>query len=730
MRRRVPLVRQHTMADCGAACLSMILGFHGRPTAVREVSEHVGVSRDGLTAAAIAAAGRAYGFRVRAFSVEPEALAGVTGPAVVHWEFNHFIVVERWTPKRVDVVDPAKGRRGMTAREFAAGFTGVVLVFEPGEDFPAIPRDPGRREWRRDLVRAILFRRKGLLVQVLLATLLLQGLGLLVPVLSGLVFSRVLPGADGAALLQVLGVGLAFAVLTSVVLSYLRGTLLLAMRARVGAELTAGVVDHLFALPYRFFTQRGASDLVMRTRSVEALRETLSGQLMSALLDGPLAIGYVALVVFWDPVFGAFLLAVAGVEVALLLGTRRRVVDLAERQMIAESAAQGRLIESINGIETLKASSAERRAVTRWFGLFTAEVNAETRLGLLTTLLDAVLGGMRFLAPAMLLLAGAWRVLGGQMTVGEMVALNGLAVGALTPLAALVASLQRLQQSRVHFERLADIVETEPETPRPVGPFGRRRENAEAGRGITVRRLAGEIELRRVSFRYDPRAPWILRDITLSVPRGRKLALVGRSGSGKSTLARIMLGLYPPTEGEIRYDQVSAAWLDTKSLRRQFGVVTQEPALFTGTIRENIALGRPDADLESIVEAARLACVHEDIVAMPMGYETVLTEGNGLSGGQRQRLALARAMLARPRVLLLDEATSHLDTATEAEIERNLADLTQTRIVIAHRLSTIRDADEILVIENGRIAERGTHHELLRLGAHYATLHAHQSPPT
>ncbi|MEV4245304.1 peptidase domain-containing ABC transporter [Streptosporangium canum] len=534
-------------------------------------------------------------------------------------------------------------------------------------------------------------------------------LALVVPAFTALVVDEVLPGEDHY-LVRILAVGLGFVVLTQSVLGYLRSAVLLVLRARADTDLTAGVIGHLFALPYRFFTLRGTSDLVMRTQSAANLRAMMSGQLLSALLDGPLAVVFMVLILLRDPVLGGCLAAVAAVQVVLLLATRRRITDLTGRGLTAAATTQGRLIESIGGIETLKASSAEWRAVERWSGMFTAQMNADMRLGLTRGVLDAALSGVRILGPAMLLLVGASQVLDGELSLGTMLALNALAVSALTPLTSLLTSLQELQEAGAHFERLADIVEAEPER---------------GGRKLPV--LHGEVVLRDVGFRFDPRSPWTLRHVSLAVGPGRKIALVGPSGSGKSTLGRVLLGLYQPVEGEVRYDGVPAAELDPRWLRGRFGVVTQEPHLFTGTIRENIGLTVPGASLEQVVAAARLACAHDDIMTMPMGYETMLTEGSGLSGGQRQRIALARALLPRPRVLLLDEATSHLDTATEAAIEENLARLTQTRIVIAHRLSTVRDADQILVVEAGGVAERGTHDELMRLGGRYAALTERQA---
>ncbi|MFF0576827.1 peptidase domain-containing ABC transporter [Streptosporangium saharense] len=707
--RRVPVVLQNSATECGAACLAMVLSYHGRRVSLQEISDRLQIGRDGLSAKALREGAVECGLKARAFSLAPADLERVPMPAIVHWEFKHFVVVERWARDRVDIVDPGRGRRRITPEEFDEGFTGVLLAFEPGPGFER-GRSSAGAAWRRRFVRALLARRKGLLAQVVLASLLLQLLGLALPFFSEALVDRVLP-SGARDLLPVIGIGLALVAVTQFAVGYLRSVLLVAIRASADAELTGGVVSHLVALPYRYFALRGKGDLMTRAGSVAVLRDMLTGQVLSALLDGPLALGYMVLVFGWDAVMGLCLLGFAATQVLLLLATARRVSLLTQEELSAFSATQSQLVQAIGGIETLKASGAEHRAVEQWSRHFTTQLNADMRGGLAQGLLEAALGTLRLLAPLALLWIGAWRVLDGELTLGALLALNALAAAALTPLGSLMSSLQGLQQAGAHFDRLSDILASEPES----------------AAGIEVLRLRGSIELHGVGFRHDPRGPWTLRGISVSISPGQKVALVGPSGAGKSTLARLLLALHNPSEGRVSYDGVPLTELNLRSLRRQFGVVTQEPSLFTGSIRENIALNAPDAPMDRIVQAAELACLHEEISAMPMGYETVLMEGGGLSGGQRQRLALARALLSRPRILLLDEATSHLDSTTEARIEANLGWLTQTRIVIAHRLSTVRDADLILVVDQGGIVERGTHEGLLARGGRYAALVAAQT---
>jgi ABC-type bacteriocin/lantibiotic exporter with double-glycine peptidase domain len=366
-------------------------------------------------------------------------------------------------------------------------------------------------------------------------------------------------------------------------------------------------------------------------------------------------------------------------------------------------------VEALAGVAALKASGTEEQALEHWSNLFASELNASLRRGHFTAAIETALGMLRTLSPLVLLWVGTIQVLNGTITLGTMLALSALATAFLSPLVSLISSGQRFQLVAAHLERIADVLDTRPEQ--------------DLQSTIDAPPLTGRIELRNVGFRYDSNSPFVLRNISLTIRAGQKIALVGRTGSGKSTLAMLLLGLYEPTEGQIFYDNVPMDNMNFRSLRSQFGVVLQEPFLFSGSIRHNIAFHNPGLGLNEVIRAARLAEIHEEIASMPVGYETRIAEGGyGLSGGQRQRLSLARAIASQPSILLLDEATSHLDVVTEELVERNLSRLGCTRIVIAHRLSTIRNADQILVIENGTVSEIGSHEELVSEDGLYSRL--------
>lgn len=704
-RRRVTLVPQTAAGDCGAACLAMGLGWHGKSVSLEEVRRVTGLSRHGLDARTLLRAAEHFGLRGRGVQLrEPEELEYLDPGSILHWQFNHYVVLERAHKHGAWIVDPAAGRRFVRRGELDRALTGVALTLAPGPDFES----GGRRRSLLGRYLGRMLRHDAALARVVFVSILLQVFALALPLLTGLLVDRVIPRGDHS----LFGVLLACAALLAgftFLAGLVRGHILLALRTRLDAQLTLDFLQHLVHLPFTFFQQRSAGDLLMRLASNATIREILTSAVLSAALDGLMVASYLVLLLAADAPLGLLVTGLALVRVLILvlaLGRRRRLTSEA---LEAQAASQGYQVQMLAGIEALKACGAEGRAVDAWSNLFTRELNVSLARGRLDALVNSLLDALALASPVAVLLYGGARVMAGELSLGTMLSLAALAAGFLAPLSALVANASQFQLLGSYLERLQDVLHT------PVEPQGR-----EWPRPAS---FSGRIELQAVTFRYGPLVPAAVEDAGFAVEAGQFVAVVGLSGSGKSTLAGLIAGLLEPGSGRVLYDGRPLHELPREWLRGQLAYVPQHSYLFGITVRANIALADPALPLARIVEAARLAEIDADIARLPMGYQSVLADGGAsLSGGQRQRIALARALVTNPRVLILDEATSALDAVTEERIQHNLAGLRATRIVVAHRLSTVRKAERILVLHAGRIVDAGTHEELLARPGPYRDL--------
>jgi ABC-type bacteriocin/lantibiotic exporter with double-glycine peptidase domain len=545
-------------------------------------------------------------------------------------------------------------------------------------------------------------------VQILGASLLLQLFGLALPVLTALIVDHLLPFHIQSALTLVC-VGIAILVLAQLVTNFLRASILLYLQTRVDTQMMLGFFEQLLSLPLRFFQQRSSGDILARFSSNIIIRDTISNQLISTILDGSFVMVYLFIILWQLPLFGGLAIAVGAVQVVLLLSTNALMREMSRRELIAQGKSQGYVAEALAGITTIKAAGAEHHVFKEWQNLFFDQMNVSVQRNYLSSLIETIMSTLRVFSPLAFLLVGTFQVLNGSLQVGTMLALNALVIAFLTPLASLVSSGQKLQIVHSHLERIADVIDAKPEQdPQTVE---------------LPPRLSGAVQLEDVHFQYTPHSLEVLHAISVTIHAGQKIAIVGRTGSGKSTLGHLLLGLYLPTKGDILYDGIPLQRLNYQAVRAQFGVVMQDSTIFSGSIRQNIAFNNPNMDMKDIMQVAQAVAIHDDIIQMPMQYETFVSEGgSALSGGQCQRLALARALATEPVLLLLDEATSNLDVITEQIIERQLRALACTQIIIAHRLSTIQNADLLLVLDQGTIVERGTHQELLKQDGYYTQL--------
>jgi ABC-type bacteriocin/lantibiotic exporter with double-glycine peptidase domain len=514
-------------------------------------------------------------------------------------------------------------------------------------------------------------------------------------------------------LLVVVGAGVGGMLAFQALATLIRTHLFLQLRTNLDTRLTIGFVDYLARLPFEFFQRRTAGDLMMRVNSNSTIRETLTTNMLSALTDGVLVLGYLAIIIVLAPMMAAFVGGLALLQVIVFVMSRSRYRDLQARALDAQARTQSYLVEVMAGMATLKACAAEGRAVERWSNLYIDELNVALERGRVGAIVDGFVGLLGSASPVIILVVGALAVMTETLSLGSMLAINSMAMSVLSPLQTLVQSALQLQQVGGYMDRIDDVLTQQPE-----------QVSKQTSRAP---KLSGRVAVQSVSFRYHERGPLVVRDVSLDLRPGTSLAIVGRSGCGKSTLANLIAGLYRPADGRILYDGHDMTRLELKSLRRQLGIVFQSPYVFGGSIRSNIALTDPSVPIDRVIAAARLAHIHDDIDRMPMGYETLLNDGgSSLSGGQRQRIALARALVQRPPILVLDEATSALDAETEARVMENLSRLSCTRIILAHRLSTVANADLIVVMEHGEVVESGTHADLLHRDGHYRRLFAAQ----
>ncbi len=705
-RVRTPTRLQLEATECGAASLAIVLEFFGSFVPLSVLREQCGVSRDGSKAASVVKAARSYDLEARGFRKEPHELRRLAMPVIVHWNFNHFLVVEGFSKKSVYLNDPALGRSRVTHDDFDRAFTGVVLTLQPTDRFVQSGRRPS-------IWPSILRRTAGM--RWAFALLTLTGLLLALPSLAIPLFGKVfvdeiLIGGRDAWLLPLLG-GMVLTAALQAGLLFLQKSQLLRSVMQLGVDMSGNFVWHALRLPVSFYFARSPGDIASRVALNDAASGILSGRLSTICLHLLLVAFYGVLLYYLSPGVALIGLVTVALHLVLLRAARARRIDLGR----ITSRHQGNVVAvgagALQRIETIKASAAEGEFFAHWAGhhakLAIAQQDA-ARHEQVVSALGSLLGHMNTLV---VLSAGALQVIDGQMTIGTLVAVQSLMRGFVQPVQSLSQVGSELQGLRGDLERLDDVLQHE----RDAG-FVR-----VAGHDEPPRRLCGELQIRAVSFGYLPFAPPLIRSLSLRIAPGERVALVGGTGSGKSTIAKLVCGLYRPWEGKILFDGQRIP--DRETLANSVALVDQEITLFEGTVRENLTLWDETVPESEIVQAAKDACIHADITKFPGGYDARVSEGGlNFSGGQRQRLELARALVRQPALLVLDEATSALDPDTELLVDENLRRRGCSCLMVAHRLSTIRDADEIIVIERGDVVQRGSHETLLATPGPYQRL--------
>ena len=708
MFRRVSLVRQQGESDCGAAALATIAVWHRRPVPLGQLRDLAGVDREGANWRGLVDAAEAIGFLAKGVRAPLDTLNEMPLPAIAHVTSDrgrgHYVVVYRVTSKRVQVGDPSAGVSWMTRDQFARRWRGQLLLLDPDPHSRGIA-STSTSPCRRFL--GLLHWNKSVLLEASVCGLLLTMLGLATPLFVQQLVDSALVSGD-AGMLNALGIGLGLVIVFRVLFGLVRRYLLAFVGRRVDLALISQYASHLLRLPMRFYETRRVGEMISRVHDATKVRHAVSAATLGALTDGVFFV--VAMTVLWtyDAPLAAVATLFAPAWILLVAvhqpASRRRSRVAMER--VAELTA--RMVEDVSGIDTLKAFGVERRraeesqqrVVQLAQSLFSIE-----KLGMSVSSMGLVISET---AGLMILWYGGYRVMSGALSIGQLMFFYTMMVSMLAPLERLASLIMELQEALVAMDRLGDVLDVEPE----------HLDDHSLAKFPGVQR---EIELSSVDFAYGRRGQ-VLHNLNLRIPTGATVAIVGESGSGKSTLLKLLMRFYEPSSGHIRVDGTDVRDFELASYRGRIAVVSQEPYIFNGTLRENIALGRPDASLSEIVEAARSAGLDSVVAELPDRYETEIGErGANLSGGQRQRLAIARALLMDPDILIFDEATSHLDTTTERALQDRLRQAFGGKAVllVAHRLSTVKDADWIYVLDGGQVVEQGTHEQLLDTDGKY-----------
>ena len=709
-RVEVPTILQMEATECGAASLGMILAYYGRWLPLEVLRQECGVTRDGSNADNILKAARRQGCTAKAFAGRSSALRKKEFPLILFWEFNHFLVMEGFQGDTVYLNDPAMGRRTVSWEEFQESYTGVYMKITPGEEF----KKEGERYSVVKAIAAKLIEDKWALafLMVLGACMVLPGLA--VPVMGQIfiddIFSLKHPEWIKKLLAAMFGTMVLLGIMTA-----MRATALTYWQKKLTLADSSGFFWHVLRLPVAFFQQRYAADIASRIQFNEMNAEVLSNQAATAVLDLLIALFYLALLFQSSVPLTLIGVSVSVVNIAVLLYMRRRQTDLTMRIQQDEAKAYGVLMSGIMMIENIKATGSEGELFAKWSGYSAKATVATQEMKMWTMkvkLLPLLLGGLN---SALIMAVGGFTIMEGMMTAGVYMAFNNLIARFQEPVQKLLMLGDTLRNVEMQMQRLDDVKRYKTDS----------LNYPDANQTVTFtgNRLSGEITMKDVSFGYSPLDPPLLEHFDMHLEPGRWAAVVGASGSGKSTLAKIVAGLYEEWSGDVLFDGVKRREIPRPVIVNSLAAVDQDVFQITGTVRENITMFDKSIPPADIVQAAQDACIHEDILKLTGGYEAAVAEGGlNFSGGQRQRLEIARALAANPSILILDEATSAIDPVTEQKCLENIRRRGCTCLIVAHRLSTIRDADEIIILEKGKVAERGTHRELIQHDGPYRRL--------
>jgi ATP-binding cassette subfamily B protein RaxB len=689
MGAKLPLMLQTEATECGLACLGMVAAYHGRRLDLSALRHSYPVSLKGVTLASLMNVAGRMEMGTRALKLDMDHLGQLKLPCILHWNFNHFVVLKEVGSHTATIHDPAFGVRKLSLAELSKSFTGVALELWPNPGF--VPKNEQRSIRLRSLMGHVtgLARSFG---QILVLALALEVFTLLAPFFLQWVIDNVIVSGDRD-LLTTLALGFGLLMLVQQAVGAIRSWAIMYLGTTLNLQWRANVFTHLLSLPVQYFEKRHLGDVVSRFAAIDQIQRTLTTSFLEAILDGLMTVVTLAMMFLYSPMLGAIAVATMLVYALSRWFWYQPLRNATEEQIIHAAKQQSHFIETVRGVKAIKLFQRQDERRATWLTLLVDQINADLRtqkLQLLYRTLNGVLFGIENI---LIIWLGAKLVLNGNFSVGVLIAFNAYKGQFDGRVSALIDKYYEVKMLHLQGERLADIVLTAPEE-----------RHAEHGARAGEADLVPSLAISGLRYRYSEQDPFVLDGVNLRIDAGESVAIVGPSGCGKTTLMNVLLGVLAPTEGEVAIGDVNVKQLGIDALRRMVGTVLQDDVLFAGSIADNISFFDPQADPQWVAECAAMAAVAQEIVAMPMGFNTLVGDmGTVLSGGQKQRVLLARALYKRPRILFLDEATSHLDVAKEHEVNIAVKSLQITRIIIAHRPETIATASRVIVLNGGKI---------------------------
>lgn len=704
--KKVKPVLQMEVTECGAATLCMILDYYGKSVSMEELRLECGVSRNGVNAKNIAKAAMLHGLKPRALKVGVNAAKSLNFPVIIHWNMDHFVVLCGFNKGGAVIVDPAVGFEVVSEEKFSDSFTGIALEFTPTENFVKNKKAKEKTEYIKACIKTVM----PVTVIFFVCELCMLAANGVVPFLNSVYINRVLLES------KLQQVSFVTAVLLACLLLVLFGGVLRASAADetakvLNARISLGMFEHLLKLPIEFFLQRNVGELAMRQSEAVSMGRLLVSMLPFIVTSVFQALIYLVLLIFMNTsiaIIGIFMVVINTVSVIVFSERYREKVMRSERD---RSALQSRISQTVDAIETVKSCGCEDTIFERLLSAGSVAVNARTEIEKTNALAGSLFTFLNAFASAAVIVTGVWEILAGTITTGYLIALQGIMAAMLAPMGDAVSKGLNIQLLAGMANRTNDIMSYKADS-----GFADDEHKALA-------ETDGSIEVENISFGYSPLDEPLLKDFSLSIKKGESLAITGESGSGKSTVAKLIAGLFCENEGKIYFGQLERKDIGHYGFYSEVGVVSQNIRLFEGSVLDNITMFDNTIAYSDVVAAAKAACIHEDIIKRPLAYrEQVSENGRNFSGGQRQRIEIARAIAKKPKILIMDEATSALDTDTEMKIMKAVADMGITTIIVSHRLSAIKYCDKIIVMNNGAVAESGTHEELMEMQGKYAEL--------